>query len=184
MNTNANTVAQSAGLRLYELPAAFAALYEAVDDSGEMTGQLEQQLAALDVNLGEKVNGICRLRQQWLREIEACESELERLKKRVQTKVNAEARIKRYLLDALTAIGLTHYETDLFKVRIQQNPPSVEWTRPVAELPLAFQRTEIKPDLAAAKAMLKDAGGDAVKAKLEGLPEGFEVKQGQHLRIS
>lgn len=164
----------STGLKLYELPAAFAALYEAIDDDGEMTGELERQLAALEGNLGEKVNGICQLRQQWLRECEACGVEMERLKKRMQTKQAAEARMKRYILETLQQLGLTHYETDLFKVYIQANPASVAWTKTVAELPLEYQRTKIEPDLAAAKEDLK-----ANKT----LPDGFEVTNSSHLRI-
>jgi len=162
-------------MKLYELPAAFEWLAEKLDDlDGELTPDLENELAALEYELAHKVTGICCLVQRFMRQAEAAKAEADRLHALSRVRANAAARLKEYLQLHLESMGLRKYETDLFRVRIRVNSrPTIRWTNDLDALPVAFRRVSVALDGEAAYQAWKETG----------LPSGFEVALGSHLRI-
>src|SRR5262245_25880150 len=105
-------------MKLYELPAAFERVAEKlVDLEGELTPELEKELAALEGELARLVNGIGCLVQRFTRHAETAKAEADRLLRLAHSRANAAARLKDYLRRHLECLGIRKYETGLFRVR-------------------------------------------------------------------
>lgn len=163
-------------LKLYEIATAYEMIELALEESGgEWTPEIEAHLDALSDSLERKVENIARLIQQHTRTQEAFKAERERLETHEASHRRAAANLKAYLFTQLERIGKDRVDAGIFRVRIQKNSrPSIEWTEDPVTIPEPFRRTKHELDGTAAY--------DAWKAG--GLPDGFDVKLGKHLRVS
>lgn len=161
-------------LRLYDLPAEFAAIDAAITDlDGELTPELAERLDHLECTLEDKVEAIASLVRTAEAEADYFASEADRLANRKRSATNKASRLKDYLKQNLEALGRDRVKTPRFTVRLQNNSgPSIAW---VAEAPIpdGFQRVRVELD--------GDAARQAWKAGT--LPAGFKVVTGRHLRI-
>lgn len=164
-------------LRLYELPAAFAAWEAAVDErDGELHADAEAELDALELTLETKADAIAGLIREAELEAVYYGSEADRLTKRKRVATAKADRLKTYLKTTLKALDRPSIQTARFKIRVQSNSmPTIRWHGVYQDLPERFLRVEPSLDSAAALAELKAKGE---------LPEGFEITKGDHLRIS
>ena len=146
------------------------------DNGGELTPKLEERLDALGGELTEKVERIALYIRESELEAEKAKAEKDRLhwiQKHHATKAES---LKKYAMNCMTSAGEYAVETHRARVRVQKNSKvSVRWTRSPHELPEGYRRTTIAPDLTAVHEDL-DAGATP--------PEGFEIVQDYHLRIS
>lgn len=147
-----------------------------VDANGEISPEAEAQLGALEEDLHAKTEAYCKIIRTFECEACAAQAEVDRLQKLVQVRTNAAKRLKAWLLQNLQRLGLERVETDLFRVRIQQNGrPSINYSGDPEALPPFMRRVKVEVNGDAAYELWK--GGQE-------LPPGFQVTRGSHLRIS
>lgn len=163
-------------LKLYEIATAFELIDAALEASGgEWTEDIAAQMEGLEGALEWKAENICRLIQQHTRTSEAFKAERERLQAHEDSHRRSASNLKAYLFSQLERIGREKLDAGVFKVRVQKNSrPSIEWTGEPRLIPEPFRRTLHEVDGTAAY--------DAYRAG--GLPEGFAVRLGKHLRVS
>lgn len=163
-------------MKLYELANDYQAVMdELTETDGELTPDLEQRLAAIDAEIGPKVNGVCAMYETLLRQSEAAKASAERLTSLARSRSNAADNLKHYLKIQMERMGMAKHETDLFKVRVQASPPSCNYFGKPEDLPAELRVVKVEPNKKAALAIWREAP--------EKLPEGFQVTQGTHLRI-
>jgi Gp157 protein len=160
-------------MRLYEIAGELRRLVECCVD-GELSPEQCAQLEALGLALDAKVDGCCGLIREWEAEIAARQAEIDRLKLGIATRQNSIRRLKDYMRDSLTTINQQRHQTALFTVWRQANPTSANCVGEPEQLDRAYQRIKIEADCQAALAYWKEHNE---------CPRGFEIKQGEHLRI-
>ena len=164
-------------MRLYQLPAAFAEIEAMTCDDGELSSEAMEKLTSLEMALESKIEACCRVVRHFEANATAYKTEAERLSRNAAAAASNAKRLKEYMQMVLETLNLPRVETELFKVRIQHNPPSVKISESVyaTRLPEEFQRVIIEPD--------KSALMEAFKSGKE-LPIGVTVVQTSSLRIS
>lgn len=164
------------GFKLYELPAIWSHIQLAINDAdGEMSPKFETDLDQLQTDLEGKTRGICSLAVQMDAEADACLTEAVRLQAMARARQNTARRLRDYLLNVLQAMDVQRLDAGTFKVSVCNNSrPSISFDRDLLELPAEYIR--FTPSLDTQKAYEDWKAGNQ-------LPEGFSVRQGQHLRI-
>lgn len=141
------------------------ALYEICSELAQVTAgeelspDLETQLDALSLAFPVKVDGCCRLIQEWRGEATRFAAEAARLAEISDGYARRADSLKEYVRRCLDVAGLRTLDTELFRLRVQNNPPSVDV---VGDPPPQFMRvkTVCEWDKKAAMAALKN--GDSV----------------------
>lgn len=164
-------------LTLYEIPDRLRVLEaQIIEAAGEITPEIEAELDALEEAFERKVEYIALLSREAKAEAAAVRQEEDRLAARRKAAENRERRLKDYLHACMTLAEVERVEGDRAKVRIQANSqPSIAWLGDDDAIPEAYRVVSVRPDLSRAR--------DEHKAGAE-LPEGFQVTQGSHVRIS
>ena len=161
-------------MKLYEIPVEYRRLLDSVDESGEITPEIEAGLNALETSLEIKADAIASLIKEADAEARAFATEAERLTDRRRAAENRADHLKQYLLSAMDSLDIAKLKTPRFSLGIQKaSRPSIRWTGSVDKAPAAFVRTITSIDGTAAY--------EAYKAKA--LPEGFEVSTSYFLAI-
>ena len=80
---------------------------------------------------------------------EARKIEYQRLRNLYQSAENQANKMRGYLANHLLRHGRTKLETTTVKLSLRKKQPSIEFLKPVAELPDEYTKTEIKPQLTA-----------------------------------
>lgn len=160
---------------LYAIVDELEELGELISQAGGLTPEIEERFAEWQAEFGEKVERVALYIQHLTRMAQAAEQEEHRLRDLKGSRLSAAAGLKEYLMRELERAGYRKVERDTVKVRIQKNSrPAIRWTEKNENLPGEFARIVVSPDTQKAY--------EAWKAG-ESLPEGFEVEEGQHLRI-
>lgn len=146
------------------------------DNGGELTPELEAELAFLSDAFPQKV-GRCALVIRNLEAAgEAAKQEADRLKDLASRRLRAAESLKRYVVAQMAKAEMTHVNTPLAVVRVQRNSrPTIKWLHDVRDIPADLARVTIALDGDKALAWLNEHGS---------LPAGFDVKTNFHLRIS
>lgn len=158
-------------LTLYELAGQYAMLAN-LDDA-----DFETALGQLQDEISTKAGNIAGLVRSLEAEAQAFSAEMQRLKGHADAHKRKADRLKAYLLENLTAAGLSSVKTALFNVRVQNSPPACK-VDDAAAVPELFQRVipaQIVPDVRSIIEAWKQTG--------EQVP-GATVTVGQHIRIS
>lgn len=163
-------------VKLYQLPQAFAEV-EAMTEDGELTPEAFAKLTSLELELKQKLDGCCRVMRHFEAQAAAFNTEADRLAKHAKAAANSVEWLKSYMEDNLAKMGIEKIETDLFKLRLQNNPPScqIDPGLDVATLPPYLVKQTIEVDR---RACLQFAKGDGP------LPKGISIVQTKSLRIS
>ena len=163
-------------LKLYEIIGELQSIEEAlIDADGELTPELEAQLNAVEGDFHEKAENIAKFITVLMRRADMVEAEMMRLSALKQSRRNAAAGLKVYLLKWMQAISRPTIETPLFKIWIQKNSrPSIKYDGDVHALPIKLQKVTTTFDSQAAYEMWKAE---------EVLPAEIQVDRGHHLRI-
>lgn len=157
-----------AGASLYDLSAAYRAIFDAAIDAetGEVTDEaLSAQLDAIGDSLAAKVDAVCKLRAAAKARSVGVKAEMQRLKRMADAADHLAERLETLVERALLASGQRELRGDLFTARIQANNPSVVIVD-AAELPPKFVVVETRPDKVAIAKALK-AGEEVPGARLE-----------------
>jgi hypothetical protein len=152
---------------LYSLAAELAFLTEAE----ELTPETEAALDAVDIDLRSKVDGCCRLIQEWKGEAARFAAEAERLAAIADQYARRADSLKDYVKRCLELAGQKSLETELFRLRIQSNPPSVDV---VGDAPPQFARVKVSWDWDKKAVIAAWKAGESVP--------GAEVRVGTSLR--
>lgn len=164
-------------MTLYEMTAESIAIMDAIEEAGgEITPEIQGRLDALGESLPAKADAYCKLIRHFQARAAALDLEAVRLGEAAARDEKAAKRLKDHLLACMAMAGQRKVSTDLFGVSVCKNGvPSITWTLSPYALPVHLRRTKIELDSEAARKVLKETGG---------LPEGFSVEHGSHIRIS
>ena len=184
-------------LSLYQFPGAFGQWYAdlelvltARDDndlsslsslaSGEIPVEFMAAFDSMELALGDKLDYAVKIIRTWETQERAARGEAEAIARLVtilRTFAAARERrvdgMKALIIRALEAARMRSWDGQTWKVWIQSSPQSVRFTGDVDALPDNLVRVTRSPDMDAAKKIIADGE----------IPDGFEVTQGQHLRI-
>ena len=163
-------------MKLYELPAAFAEVEMMLVD-GELTEEAMAKLAALEGTLEEKVQSCLCVAKNFAARAVIRKREADRMYDLAKSDEGNLKRLMDYVQFVMEKLDYERIETDLFKVRIQANPPSVviDELLDLAHIPAEWVKTTIAPDRKAILAAAKS--GDP-------LVEGITIVQTKSLRVS
>lgn len=159
---------------LYQLGDALERIAETlIENGGELTPELEAELAKLEGAFDEKVERIALYVQNLSAMAHAANAEITRLTGLAVTRIKAADAMKRALRNEMERTGRTKIETARVKAWIQRNSrPSISWPDGRA-IPPEYERVTVSLD-----------GQRAYDDWKRGvLPEGFAVEHGSHLRI-
>lgn len=167
----------TATLTLYELGDQLQTVADTlVENGGELTPELAEQLAALEGAFEAKVERVLLYAKNLEGTAAAAKLEAARLSDLASGRANAADRLREYVKGEMERAKIDKVETLLIVARIQQNGrPSIRWTLPPDTLPVEFKKTTVTLD--------GDAAYKAWKADPAVLPEGFAVERGTHLRV-
>jgi hypothetical protein len=163
-------------LRMFDIPAAFRQWRDAVDaNDGELTPELEAQLAAIEADLFERLDAYADLIAEAEYEEDACRTEAKRVQKRAQQEAALIERLKAKLTAALKAEGSDKVRTPRgMRAALMRSPrPQIAWAF-AGEIPEGFRKVRVEVD--------KDAAYEAWKLGV--LPEGFEATHTEFVRIT
>ena len=160
--------------KLYELTEMYQNIWELVADDETDLDTLEIALSQIEDNIELKAESMAKLVRGIDGDVAALKEEETRLAKRRKALENKQTNIKLFLENQLKQMGLDKVETPLFKVSIQNNPPSVNILDEDL-IPEQYKKTVTTTSL---------VKNDILKALKEGqVIEGAELKQGKSLRI-
>jgi hypothetical protein len=114
--------------KLFEISADILAIVEEQDEVPQTTEALQLALDSLQIDFQEKALGCAHYVLNEEADIDAIDTELERLKKMKQSKENKIEWLKAYLKTQMEIIGKDKIQTPLRKIAIQNNPKSVNIT--------------------------------------------------------
>jgi len=167
----------NAVLPLYALADSYELMgQKLLEAGGELTPELSEEWDKLSENIDTKIENTALFIRNLEVTARAEEEEGQKFLARAKTKKNAMKELKEYLKLNLERVGRDRIETLRVKARIQQNSrPSIIWTGDIMDAPIEFVRTKVELDGTAAYAKWKEGNG---------LPDGFHVERGTHLRLS
>ena len=114
---------------LYELTAAQSAIEDALyENGGELTPELEEQLAETREALPAKIDGYNHILARLAGMEAAADAEIKRLQALKKTAQNAQKSLKGHLLNAMQTFGIEKIEGSSCKVFRKANPASVTIT--------------------------------------------------------
>ena len=120
---------------LYELTAAQAAIEDALyENGGELTPEMEGQLAETREALPAKIDGYNHILARLAGMEAAADAEIKRLQALKKTAQNAQKSLKGHLLNAMQTFGIEKIEGSTCKVFRKTNPASVTITDEAALL--------------------------------------------------
>lgn len=162
-------------MKLYDLTANVAAIYNRVLDDDADLAVLEDTLQSLEGAIEVKAENMAKFVLMLNADADAIDSEIKRLQARKAARLNRAERIKAYLKNQLEFIGKDKVQTPLMTVAIRKNPPSLV-IDDVAAIPTEYL-TMIPARFEPTKELIKES----LKAGNE-VP-GAHLEQGTHLRI-
>lgn len=167
-----------ANLALYKIDYELRFILEQAADDGLLTDDAIAQAESLELARTDKFMGYCTLITEWQAAVQAREHEIQRLRMANDIDERNIRRLKENLLASMAANDERRFDTPLFKIWRQQNPPAVECTVPEEDywtLDMALVRTKMEPNKAKAMEIFKTTGE---------MPAGFKLKEAtESLRI-
>lgn len=160
---------------LYELTEHLAGILQSIDFAdGEIPDELQQHLDRAEGDLAAKLDACCRFMRSREARAVGIQAEIVRLKAAADADQRKAEWIKQYMKNCMMRLDVPSIETPLFKLRVQKSPVSVRLTGD--DIPEQYQR-QAKVEFDKSKAIADHKAGVP-------LPEGVEIVQGTHLRIS
>ena len=174
-------------MKLYQLPAAFAALEHELEMLSTQDGELTdadwkhlEDIGArrdeLEMTTEDRFNYYCQLVRNAEAEAKMCDEEKRHFAEREGMALKRVARTKAYMMYVLRQLNERKIKTPLYSTWTQTSSSvKIDDSVSISELPPEYQRVTIEPS--------KPALMEAFKAGKE-LPEGVSVVQTSSLRIS
>ena len=162
-------------MQLYNITAQLRAILEGGED-GELSPEAEAAIDVLQMSLQDKAESICAFHDELERYASAANASAQRLLALASKKQRQADRLKDYLFRELQKLQIKKLVTASFAIRVQANPPGMRPLVDPEQLPLAYQRRpKIEANSLAALQHYRTTGL---------VPDGFELKQTESLRIS
>ena len=149
-------------------------LYNSVETDEELLS-IEARLNGLQIRFEDKAVAIAKHIINESGDLEAIETEIERLSKLKQARENAVRRLKNYVLMQMIATNTLEVDGGTMRLKVRKNPPSVGVLNE-EEIPETYRRTKTVVEIDK-KAIL-----DTFKQTGLGVA-GTEIKQGSRLEI-
>jgi hypothetical protein len=167
------------GVALYALADQYKQLAErlASMDLDAQTVADTIEASGLTDEIAEKATGIEMVARTLEMHNPAIDAEIERLTALKKHRAKAAAGLREYLKDNMIATGIQKIEAPLFKIRLQNNPPSVDVFEP-GLIPLEFMYQPPQPDA------YPDRKAIAAEIKAGKEVPGARLTQGQRLAVS
>ena len=162
---------------LYEIVDAYESIGEVLmENGGDLTDELQQQWDEITEKFETKVENTALYIRNLDATAKALAVEAARFNQRAKSIAVASKRLKGYLQVNMERADIKTVKTLRVNATVTKNSrPTIRWTKDVSELPIRFRRAIVSLD--------GDLAYTAWKADLNGLPDGFEVELGQHLRL-
>lgn len=162
---------------LYEIASDLSAIVDRlIDADGVLDADTEAAFDELTGSLETKVERCALAARALEASATAAKVEADRLAKLATTRANAARRLKEYMAQCMGMADVRKVETDVVRVSVVRNSrPSIRWTLGDDAIPDELARVRREFDSAAAYETWKAGAA---------LPDGVEVAQGEHLRIS
>lgn len=164
-------------MKLYEIPAVYESLLSTVQETGELTPEVEKLLDEITDELKVKIDAVLCVYRGYEAEADVLKAEADRLLHHARVAAANAERLKLYAKVTLERMRVPKLRTVKFRVRIQENNPSVviEETVDVEALPDKFKVVTTAPSK---KAMMQ------AHKNGEALPAGCTVKKvGTHIVV-
>ena len=152
----------------------------ALDDneSGEIDGVALDRLDQLGLDLAAKVEAVALVVRERTARAAALKEQQELFGKAHQVEQNNVARLKDYLMQCLDLAGVPKVDTQLVKVRVQNN------SKPT----VTVENMDALPEWAIAEKLIQSPNRDEILKRLADdpaleLPCGVKVEMGRHVRI-
>ena len=113
-------------MKLYELSGAYERLRQMSDELDPTAFQ--DTLESIDDVFDSKVENIAKLIREFEAGAKTLKSEAEHFSNRAKTLENKAKNLREYLKHNMTVAGKRKVDTELLKIAIRQNPPSVNVT--------------------------------------------------------
>jgi phage host-nuclease inhibitor protein Gam len=160
---------------LYEIKEQYEKLGDMLEESqGEITPDISDLMNSIDDQRNGKIDNICRYIRNLETQGAGYINEIQRLKTNLDTSINKINSLKNLISWFFNSQGINKMETDLFKLRIQKNPPSIDVYDPDS-IPKEFDIVETIHKIDKKTIMEKLKSGEDIP--------GARIKQGEHLRI-
>lgn len=168
-------MSESTGLKLYEITERLLRVgAQMVEGNGEMTLEMEQDLAGWQATFEEKATMVALYIRQMELEAAMADEESVRLHNLAKPRNNTAERLKVYLRMQMEAAGYEKIKTTRANIWLQNNPPSVKCDIEAERLPADLVRMKLEVDKS--KILEHHKAGKP-------LPQGVEIIQGRSLRI-
>jgi hypothetical protein len=161
---------------LHAITADLLAVYEAVDDTGELPAGLDDFFAHLENEEARKLDAYCALDDQWAMEEAGAQAQIDQWTAKRDARRNARRRLKDRMLGHLLATGRDKVKTESGRtIAVQENGGKI----PVMylegqEVPDDFKVWTAVPDTDKVRAVLES--GDVLEFAALG-------ERGRHVRI-
>lgn len=113
-------------MTLYELTGNWQAVFLMAEDADADMEAIKDTLDAIEEEIEDKADSIAKIIEQLKSDAAICDKEAIRLNERKKAYKNRAANLKKYLEEAMTAMGKPKFKTPLYSFGIQKNAPSVE----------------------------------------------------------
>lgn len=158
--------------RLFELTGAYAELAARVADGDELSSS---QLALISDAIEYKAAAVVHILRDLDLDLEALDTELQRLAARKKTATNNRARLRAYVLECMQNAGVERLKAGTFSMSIADCPEAVH-VDDVDQVPAEFKRTktEVVVNKSAVLAHYRETG--------EIVP-GVRIERGRRLNV-
>lgn len=157
---------------LYKLSEQYNRIYEmGVDEEIDAQTVLDT-MESLEGEIQEKLEACCRVIRSWESQSEGLKVEIATLTKRKRATENAIEKMKFYMAEQMGVIGVEKMEAGIFKLALQNSPPSMEIAD---ESQVPSEYVEMTPVINKAKIKAELMAGKLLKFA--------QLFQGKHLRI-
>jgi hypothetical protein len=157
---------------LYKLSEQYNRIYEmGVDEEIDAQTVLDT-MESLEGEIQEKLEACCRVIRSWESQSEGLKVEIATLTKRKRATENAIEKMKFYMAEQMGIIGVEKMEAGIFKLALQNSPPSMEIAD---ESKVPSEYVEMTPVINKAKIKAELMAGKLLKFA--------QLFQGKHLRI-
>lgn len=113
-------------MKLYELSQNYNNLYDLLEDESIPVEVVEEALTEIEDKIDVKFENIASLVKSFEGKVDVYKNEEKRLQKSRRTFENKVKSLKNYMLDQLNIMDRTKVETNLFTIRKQKSPKSIQ----------------------------------------------------------
>lgn len=113
-------------MKLYEIADEFESVFKALEFDGELTEEIERELARVEVLLIEKTDSCLFVAQKYSDEIDLAKTHIDRLKNYIKVRESAMSRYEEYIKSTMDKMGKDKIDGILGRISIRKPTPVVD----------------------------------------------------------